>query len=156
MAYRLSSLDWFARLGRRLVPLDLAVQRRTGGRISLLRLAGLPALLLTTTGRRTGRPHQVPLLYVPHPDGYLVAGSNWGQRHHPAWSTNLLATPEAVAEVRGRRIPVRARLLVGAERDAVWPSLVAVWPAYDSYAARSGRDIRVFLLEPRPGSDPDG
>jgi len=82
-------------------------------------------------------------------DAYVVTASNWGQQHHPAWSGNLLATPEATVEIRGREIPVRAGLAEGDARARLWGKVTSVWPAYDTYEERSGRTIRVFRLVPR-------
>ncbi|GGM56320.1 hypothetical protein GCM10012275_29260 [Longimycelium tulufanense] len=150
LGQRLGQQEWLASVGRKLVPLDLVVQRRTRGRVSLLGLVGIPPVVLTTTGRRSGKPREVPLLPVKFRNGYLVTGSNWGQAHHPAWSENLLAHPDAEILLRGRRIPVRGRLLEGAERAEAWAAITKVWPGYDTYDERSGdRQIRVFLLEPR-------
>ncbi|GAA3358530.1 nitroreductase family deazaflavin-dependent oxidoreductase [Saccharopolyspora gregorii] len=151
VAQWLGRKQWFASAGRKLVPADLAVQRRTGGRIGLARLAGLSSMLLTTTGRRSGLPREVPLLYVPHGDDFLVVGSNWGQASHPAWSANLLAHPEAEVDVISRRVPVRAVLLTGEERERLWHEVVLpFWPAYADYARRAGgRELRVFRLTPR-------
>jgi deazaflavin-dependent oxidoreductase (nitroreductase family) len=132
-----------------MVPVDTWIQRRTGGRLTVIGRHGLPSLLLTTTGRRTGQPRTVPLLYLPDGDRYVVIASNWGQQHHPAWSGNLLANPEATVSVDGRETAVRARLADPAERERLWPAITRVWPAYDTYVERSGRDIRVFVLEPR-------
>lgn len=150
VARSLGKQNWFAWVGRQAVPVDLALQRRTRGRVSFLRVLGLPYLLLTAAGRKSGEPRSVPLLYAPHGDALIVVGSNWGQRHHPAWSANLLANPEATVTERGRHKPVRARLLAGAERDEVWRHCLAVWPAYDTYARRApDRELRVFALDPR-------
>ncbi|GAA2792355.1 nitroreductase family deazaflavin-dependent oxidoreductase [Saccharopolyspora taberi] len=151
LAQSLGKQEWFASVGKKLVPADLAVQERTGGRVSLLRMVGLPYLVLTATGRRSGRPRSVPLLYAPHGEDFVVVGSNWGQKNHPAWSANLLAHPEAEVQARGRRTSVRARLVTGAERDRLWREVITpTWPAYDSYAARAGdREIRVFVLSRR-------
>ncbi|HEY2042974.1 MAG TPA: nitroreductase family deazaflavin-dependent oxidoreductase [Jatrophihabitans sp.] len=137
---------WFARAGRAVVPVDRWVHHATGGRFTLLSTKVIPQLLLTTTGRRSGRARTVPLLYTEHDGGYVVVASNWGQRHHPAWSANLLANPRADLLVGGRTFPVTATLVEGADRDALWQAVTRTWPAYDTYAARSGRDLRVFLL----------
>ncbi|AHH96322.1 nitroreductase family deazaflavin-dependent oxidoreductase [Kutzneria viridogrisea] len=140
----------FAVFGKVVVPLDRALLRLSGGRFGVGNAVGLRTLLLTTTGRSSGQPRQVPLLYVEHGGGYVVIGSNWGGEKHPAWSANLLAKPEAEASVGGRAVPVRGRLLAGAERERVWQQVAEYWPAYDAYADRaSHRTIRVFLLEPR-------
>jgi deazaflavin-dependent oxidoreductase (nitroreductase family) len=141
---------WFIRAVRVLPPADRLVARLTRGRVVALGLA--PSLLLTTTGRRTGQPRSAPLVYATEGDGYLVIGSNWGQPSHPAWVLNLLADPDAVVLLRGRSIPVRARQLTGAERERAWQLALRVWPAYDTYARRAGREIMVFRLEPRQGS----
>lgn len=140
----------FAAFGRAAVPVDKALLRLTGGRFGVGSAVGLRTLLLTTTGRTSGQPRQVPLLYVQRGDAYVVIGSNWGGENHPAWSGNLLAEPEATASIGGKVLPVRGRLVTGDEREQLWSAVASYWPAYDSYADRaSQREIRVFLLEPR-------
>ncbi|MEV8375397.1 nitroreductase/quinone reductase family protein [Kribbella sp. NPDC056861] len=141
---------WFAVAGRTLVPIDRWLQRRTGGRVTILGRSALPTLLLTTQGRKSGLPRTVPLIYAPDGDSFVVTASNWGQEKHPAWSGNLLAASAAtVALPGGRKIGVHAVLAEGAERDRVWPLVTEVWPAYDTYVERTGgRAIRVFVLTP--------
>lgn len=139
---------WFARFFRWVVPVDRTLARLTGGR--LVGYGVVPALLLTTTGRRSGRPRTSPLLYATDGDAYVVAGSNWGQPHHPAWALNLRADPQAMTTVHGRRTAVRASLVAGAERERLWALLVREWPPYETYRRRAGgRDIMVFRLERR-------
>jgi deazaflavin-dependent oxidoreductase (nitroreductase family) len=142
---------WFAAVFRPLVPLDRALGRLTRGRFVALGIAELPSMLLTTVGRRTGQPRTSPLLYVPDGPAYVVIASNWGRRSHPSWSTNLLANPVAAVTVGGRRIPVRAELVTGAERERLWQLLLAIWPAYRTYLQRSGRVLRIFRLMPDQG-----
>jgi deazaflavin-dependent oxidoreductase (nitroreductase family) len=155
LARRLGHRPWFARLFRRLVPLDVAVGRLTRGRV--LSLGLVPSLLLTTTGRRSGRPRTSPLLYVRDGDAFVVIGSNWGQREHPAWSANLLAHPEATVTLDGERIPVRAALVTGEERRRLREILLAEWPAFVTYEQRAaGRQIRIFRLEPPAAGRPEG
>jgi deazaflavin-dependent oxidoreductase (nitroreductase family) len=137
---------WFARLGPVLVPADRLVGRLTGGRLVALGL--VPSLLLVTTGRRTGQPRTTPLLTVPDGETFLVIGSNWGGPRHPAWALNLLADPAAAILRKGRRLPVRARLLAGAERERAWQLALREWPAYRVYAERAGREIHMFRLCP--------
>ncbi|WP_167379626.1 nitroreductase family deazaflavin-dependent oxidoreductase [Amycolatopsis pretoriensis] len=139
----------FAVLGRALVPADRVLLRVTGGRVGVGAAVGLRTLLLTTVGRRSGEPRQVPLLYVERGGGYVVIGSNWGGEAHPAWSANLLAQPKAAVAIAGRTVEVTGRLLTGDERQEMWDAVALYWPAYDRYAVRAGdREIRVFLLEP--------
>ncbi|MFC0625941.1 nitroreductase/quinone reductase family protein [Kribbella deserti] len=138
----------FAAIGRAVVPVDRWLQRRTKGRINIVGVSALPTLLLTTTGRKTGQPRTIPLLFAPDGDNFVVTASNWGQANHPAWSGNLLANPDAVVALHGREIPVRATLAEGAERDRVWALVTEVWPAYNTYVDRAGdRTIRVFVLK---------
>jgi deazaflavin-dependent oxidoreductase (nitroreductase family) len=137
---------WFARCGRALVPLDRVVGRLSKGRV--VGFGVLPALVITTTGRRSGRPRDNPLAYLADGDAYVVIGSNWGRTHHPAWTLNLLAEPAATVLVRGERIPVRARLVTGEERARLWAAAVARWPGYQAYADRAGRPLHMFRLEP--------
>lgn len=139
---------WFARLGRTASGLDRRLQKATGGRWSVLGRPTLPQLLLTTTGRTSGQPREALLLYAADGDGWVVIGSNWGQAHHPAWSGNLLADPRAAVTVAGVTTPVVGTLADDAERARLLPALLAVWPGYDDYAARTDRDLRVFRLAP--------
>jgi deazaflavin-dependent oxidoreductase (nitroreductase family) len=148
-AQRFGRTRAFATIHRRLAPLDARLMRRTQGRWSTGALLGLPQILLTTTGRKTGQPRTVPLLTALHGSSYVVIGSNYGADRHPAWALNLEADPDAVVRHHGRDIPVRARVAKGEERQRLWDEFRDVWPAYDTYADRSGRDIRVFVLEPR-------
>jgi deazaflavin-dependent oxidoreductase (nitroreductase family) len=146
---RLGHTRWFPAVGSRLVPLDRFINRLSKGRWSAIGRHGLPGLLLTTVGRRSGQPRTSPLLYARDGDAYVLAGSNWGQRHQPAWTGNLLACPSATVVIDGRSIPVTAEQVTGAERDRLWRLLAEVWPAYDTYEQRAGgRDIRVFRLNP--------
>jgi deazaflavin-dependent oxidoreductase (nitroreductase family) len=150
---RISGKPWFSTIGRSVVPLDLALQRKTRGRVGLMRVLGVPHLLLTTTGRRTEQQRSVPLQYLPFGGEYVVVASNWGKAQHTAWSGNLLANPDAVVSENGRDIPVRARLLSGEERERAWQRITEQWPAYDDYAERAGnREIRLFALAPEEGS----
>jgi deazaflavin-dependent oxidoreductase (nitroreductase family) len=146
---------WFARLGPVLVPADRLVGRLTGGRVVALGL--IPSLLLTTTGRRSGRPRTIPLLGVPDGDSVVVVGSNWGGPRHPAWALNLLADPAATLTRHGLTVQIRARRLTGPERERAWRRAVREWPAYRTYAARAGRPLHVFRLEPAgPSGGPGG
>ncbi|GAA1759367.1 nitroreductase family deazaflavin-dependent oxidoreductase [Luedemannella helvata] len=149
VARRLGRYRWFGVVGRAYVPLDRLVARLTRGRATAL---GLPSLLLTTTGRRSGEPRTQPLLYVADGDDFIVIGSNWGQTRHPAWTANLLAQPAAVVDVRGRTVPVRGELVTGEDRDELWALLLRAWPAYATYADRAGgRELRIFRLRPAAG-----
>ncbi|MGW8358418.1 SDR family NAD(P)-dependent oxidoreductase [Streptomyces wedmorensis] len=130
------------------VPADTWLQQRTRGRWSMGRSLGVPTLLLTSTGSRTGQPRQTPLFYVSHRGGYAVVGSNFGLPHHPAWSTNLLHRPRALVLTAGHHIPVTARLVEAEEHDEIWAKILDLATGYQTYSDRSGRRLRIFHLEP--------
>ena len=95
--------QWFSDLGKDLVPLDRAVQRVSGGKLSLVGENTVTQLLLTTTGRKTGRSRTTPLLYAPDGDAFVVVGSNWGQDTHPAWTLQFDGKPHRDRDSEGRR-----------------------------------------------------
>jgi deazaflavin-dependent oxidoreductase (nitroreductase family) len=124
-----------------------AVYQATGGRI-LGRVLGMPVLLLTTRGRRSGAHRTTALTYHPAASGYVVIGSFLGEPRHPGWVHNLRANPRAEVQVGRRHIPVVAREAEGSERERLWSEVVAREPSYRAYAERTGRRIPVVVLEP--------
>ena len=110
---------------------------------------GSQALILTTTGRKSGEERKTPLIYGEHGGDYLVVASLGGSDHHPAWYLNLQADPEAQIQVRGERFPVRARDATPAEKPELWRVMTSVWPAYDEYQEQTERPIPVVVLERR-------
>ena len=131
----------FPVIDRRLIPL-------TRGRVKVA--MGQPILLLHTRGARSGQERTTPLLYTPHRGGFIVVASKAGAEHNPAWYHNLRAHPDAVAvEIGGRRIPVRSRVIEGAERDELWRIVNDNYNGYETYQGRArNRVIPVVLLEP--------
>jgi deazaflavin-dependent oxidoreductase (nitroreductase family) len=146
---RLGHTRGFAEVFKRTLPhIDRAVSRVTRGKYTFGETV-VPTLILVHKGRKSGRELRTPLSYVTVGDGFALAASNWGQPHHPAWSHNLSVNNEAQVVVDGQTIDVRARRAGSEEKAELWKRLVAIWPAYDTYLTRSGRDIRVFVLERR-------
>lgn len=131
-----------------LPPVERLVARISRGRVQLSALL-VPSLVLHTTGARSGRPRETHLMYTPDGHGRaIVAGTSFARARHPAWTYNLLAEPDAVIVVRGRRLPVRASLISPAGRDAAWALIERQWPGYRGYERDSGRVVRMFLLRP--------
>lgn len=123
----------------------------TGGRVPLSGLL-VPSLVLHTTGARSGEPRDAALMYTPDGHGRaIVAGTNFAGGHHPAWTANLLAHPDAAITVRGRRMAVRATLIPDDERDAAWARIEHQWPGYRDYERTSGRTVKLFRLQPVRG-----
>jgi F420H(2)-dependent quinone reductase len=107
------------------------------------------ALLLTTTGRRSGRRFEMPLFYFPDGGAYVVIASKGGAPEHPDWFKNLAANPSASVCVGRRDVAVRARVAEGDERRRLWQIAAAAYPPYDDYQARAkDREIPVVVLEP--------
>lgn len=121
----------------------------TGGRHTFASLiSGLPVVMLTTTGARSGAARSVPVLGLPTPDGLAVIASNFGQQNHPAWYYNLRANPEGSVSVRGAARRFRAREAQGEERARIWAQGLTVYPGWSQYERRAAhRTIAVFVLD---------
>ncbi|HEX3825226.1 MAG TPA: nitroreductase family deazaflavin-dependent oxidoreductase [Mycobacteriales bacterium] len=146
---KFSGTKTFMRVGPKIVPhLDRALHKLTGGRV-ILSGAMLPSLVLTTTGAKTGLQRTTPLATKPEDEHWYVVGSNFGRDNHPAWTANLIAHPDVQISFKAKDIPVRATLLNDGEKAELWPRLVKFWPNYDVYTERSGRNLRIFRLDPR-------
>ena len=131
------------------------VYRLTGGKVGG-RLGKLPILLLTTTGRRSGRPRTQPLAYTRAGHGYAVIASKGGAAQHPLWYMNLRANPLAEVRVGRETRNVRARDAGGEERERLWRALADLYPGYDRYAQKTSREIPVVVLELPRGRSQEG
>ncbi|OBF09122.1 nitroreductase family deazaflavin-dependent oxidoreductase [Mycobacterium sp. 852002-10029_SCH5224772] len=121
--------------------------RETGGETGYL-WNGVPTLLLTVTGRRTGRELTSALIFGRDGDDYLVVASMGGAPMHPSWYVNLQANPAASIQVRADELAVTARTASAAEKPRLWKIMTDQWPNYDVYQSRTDRDIPVVLLTP--------
>jgi deazaflavin-dependent oxidoreductase (nitroreductase family) len=121
--------------------------RLSGGLIGG-RIAGLPILLLTTTGRKSGRNRTMPLVYLPDGDNMVVIASNGGADQHPAWWLNLRDNPTAEVQVGPNTKTVVAEKATGQERQRLWHEVVDVYHGYDEYSRMTSREIPVVILRP--------
>jgi deazaflavin-dependent oxidoreductase (nitroreductase family) len=137
----------FARILHRI---DRPVHRLTRGRHTLASLvSGIPVVMLTTTGARSGQPRSVPVLGIPWGRGLAIIASNFGQERHPAWYHNLRAHPDAEVAVDGVNRRVHAREADGEQRAEIWQAGLRVYPGFAQYERRaSHRRISVWVLEP--------
>ncbi len=119
--------------------------RMTGSRF-FANLGQVPTLLLTATGRKSGKPRTVPLIYVENDDGYAVVASFAGAPEHPAWYRNLQKNPAASVQIEDRVLPVTASTATAEEKKSLWPRFTAIYPDYDTYQEETERDIPVVLL----------
>lgn len=148
VAIRIGAIGWMPRLLPQIVWCDKRLQSATKGRVTVLDIAGLPNLALTVAGRKSGIPRTTPLLCVPHEDGWLVAGSNFGGEAMPLWVNNLRAAPTAKVRFNGLTTTVSPREIDGEERARMWQVMLRTWPNFAKYEERTDRRIPVFYLEP--------
>ncbi len=135
----------YRRLGPRIDPWLI---RRTGGQIAT-KFYGFPALLLVTTGAKSGQRRTSPLLYARDGDDFLIVGTNFGTTHHPAWTANLNADPEAEVVVGEDTVRVRAERCDAEEFARMWPKFSAVYGGYDTYLERlTDRTPRMYRCRP--------
>ncbi len=125
----------------------LAVLRLSRGRV-LASVAGMPVLLLTTTGRRSGKARTTPLTFFRDGTDLVVIASNGGADRPPDWSLNLQQNPRAVIEIGTHRQVVTARTASEQDRERLWVGITATYSGYADYQARTTRPIPVVLLTP--------
>jgi deazaflavin-dependent oxidoreductase (nitroreductase family) len=133
------------------MPLQIALYRWTGGRIGGA-AGGVRFLLLTTTGRKSGKVFTTPLAYIEHDGGHVVAATNAGMPRHPGWYHNLKADPRATIHIGGRILTADAEEALGEQRHGLWTRLLEQIPGYAAYQQRTTREFPMVVL--RPTSQP--
>ena len=108
---------------------------------------GVPCLLLTTIGRKSGASLTLPLIYGRDGDRVLIVASRGGAPDHPAWYKNLAAQPRVSVQVAADKFAAMARTAAGDERSRLWNAMAKIWPAYNEYQAKTTREIPVVVLE---------
>ncbi|MDQ1402302.1 MAG: hypothetical protein QOG03_618 [Actinomycetota bacterium] len=122
-----------------------ATQGRLGGRV-----AGMPVLILHTTGRKSGQRRSTMLTTpVKDEDRIVIVASKGGDPKHPTWFLNLEANPDVEVTIDGGTKPMKARTATKAEKDELWPQITGTYKGYAGYQQRTDRDIPVVILEPR-------
>jgi len=125
----------------------IAEFRANGGHVGG-RFAGLPMLLLTTTGAKSGVERTTPLVCRPEGGTLVIIASKAGAPEHPAWYHNIVANPEVTVEYGTETFRARARIAKGDERERLYAAQAALLPAFDEYRQRTTREIPVVVLEP--------
>ena len=121
--------------------------RETDGEVGHIWKEGSTILLLTTTGRKTGKQTTTPLIYDLDGERLVIVASKGGAPDHPGWFENLVKNPEVGVQIKGDHFRARAREAEGEERERLWELMNQMWPHYDEYAARTDRTIPVVVLE---------
>jgi deazaflavin-dependent oxidoreductase (nitroreductase family) len=114
---------------------------------------GVPTLLLTATGRRTGTRHRTALIYGQDGENYVVVASKGGSKKHPAWYLNLSADPKVEVQVGAEKFQAVARTATGKERARLWAMMNTIWRHYAGYQKKTDREIPVIVLSRSAGQD---
>src|SRR5215213_582922 len=134
-------------LGRLMSGTHAAIYRASDGKVAG-RMFNSPLLLLTTTGRKTGKERTTPLMYIEDGENLVIIASNGGASYHPAWYLNLRANPETRVLVKDRGLRVRAEDARGEEKRRLFARLVEAYPGHENYQRRTEREIPVVVLHP--------
>ena len=121
--------------------------RLTGGRLGGS-FGKAQILLLSTTGRKSGKERTLPLIYVADGADLVLIASNGGDDRHPAWYLNLMADPSATVTIKSESRKVTAETAGPEDRSRLWQKATAVYPNYDEYTKRTSREIPVVILKP--------
>jgi deazaflavin-dependent oxidoreductase (nitroreductase family) len=129
--------------------LHVFIYRLTGGFL-VSKMAGQSMLLLSTTGRRSGKTKTIAISYFRDNNKYILVASNWGSDHHPGWYHNLIRQPVAEIQVKGQKLHVRARIAPATEYDRLWKDIAKQNPMYTRYQHQTSRKIPLVILEQEP------
>jgi deazaflavin-dependent oxidoreductase (nitroreductase family) len=129
--------------------LHRALVKGTGGRIGGTGF-GMPVVILTTTGRKSGKQRETMLTAPVHNDDRVVLVASYGgDDRHPAWFLNLRDNPDVELEMRGKKRPMLARVATAEEKSALWPDVTEAYKGYAQYQTKTERDIPLVILEPK-------
>lgn len=134
--------------------MHVVLYRVSGGRLGGHLAKGAPVLLLTTTGRKSGKTRTTPLLYVEDAGRYVIIASVGGAPKHPAWYLNLRSNPAASIQIGSRSVAVTGRTASPDERARLWTLATDMYAGYDGYQAKTDREIPVVILDPAAAASP--
>jgi deazaflavin-dependent oxidoreductase (nitroreductase family) len=129
---------------------QIFMYRHSGGKM-MGSLRGMPVLLLTTVGRKTGKQHVAPVMYLRDGENYVVTASNNGADKHPGWFVNLQSNPQATIEVDNMTRGVLTHQASPEEKKRLWTQLVEQAPFFEDYQKKTTRDIPMVILQPTNG-----
>ena len=139
--YGPSTWDWVAEQAEE-------YEASNGQKASMLRDTGLPIIVMTTIGHRTGLVRKVPLMKVEHEGQYAIVASKGGAKEHPGWYHNLVADPKVLVQDGPAPFETTVRLLSGEERTEWWERSVDAFSPYAEYQEKTDREIPLFITEP--------
>jgi F420H(2)-dependent quinone reductase len=139
-------------IGKLLFPLMIFLYRSSGGRGGG-KMNGGEVLLLTATGRKSGKPRTVPLIYIMDSSSYVITASAAGAHRHPGWFFNVRSNPHVTIQVKDKRMKALAEVVGPEKKRILWRQLIQVHPFYEGYQKRTIREIPMVLLHPE---EPEG
>ena len=122
------------------------VYRETNGAQGYL-WNGVPILLLTSTGRKSGEPRTIPIIFTPYKDSFVIIASKGGSPEHPKWYLNIQDNPNVTVQVKAEVFKAAARTAQSPEREVIWSEALKSWPNFDVYQSRTTRQIPVVVIE---------
>jgi deazaflavin-dependent oxidoreductase (nitroreductase family) len=146
MAGRIRNSKLLALLLKYFARAHIWTYQRTNGRLGA-KLLWFPAALLTTTGRKTGRPRITATLYLRDGDRVIIPASFGGRDNHPMWYRNLKSNPKVHVQIRGEQLDLVARDATRGEREDYWPPLIRIYPPYRAYRDATDRVIPLVVCE---------
>jgi deazaflavin-dependent oxidoreductase (nitroreductase family) len=108
---------------------------------------GVPTLLFTHKGRKSGKLRTNAIIFTPVSDKYVIIASKGGSPTHPGWFHNIQADPDIEVQIKGEKFPATARVAESPEREELWAEAVKTWPSFDVYQSRTDRKIPVVVIE---------
>ena len=108
---------------------------------------GVPILLLTTTGRKSGQPRTIPIIFTPYKNSFVIIASKGGSPEHPKWYLNIQDNPNVTVQVKAEVFKAAARTAQSPEREVIWSEALKSWPNFDVYQSRTTRQIPVVVIE---------
>jgi len=146
--YKESQLPAIKAVLRVVSKFQASIFRLSKGRLMNTFLGG-PVCMVTMTGAKSGKTRRLPLIHVPHGDNKLLVASSGGMPKNPVWYYNIKANPDIKIMADGEEKTYVARQVSDEEKAALWPVLLAVYPDFDEYQARTDRNIPVFSCKPQ-------
>ena len=137
-------MKWLIRL---FLSIHVFVYRLSGGKFGG-KIGGAPVLLLTSTGRKSGKTRTIPVAYLRDGENYVITASNGGAAQHPGWYFNLKHNPKATIQVNDRAMAVLAEQAENETRSRLWSQLIQQAPAFEKYGHNTQRVIPMFILRP--------
>ncbi len=134
---------------RKFSKINVWVYKLSLGRLMNTAMGGYPICIVSLIGKKSGKKIEIPLIHVPYGDKKILVGSQGGLDKNPGWVYSVTANPDVAITFDGKKQQYHCRKVSDDEKRELWPHMISIYPDYDSYQARTDRNIPVFLCEPK-------